>query len=230
VKTAIVGVLVASLAFVPGVGARSAAVSLVFTGSYTLDARAGQATLRPTSADCVPGSKQSETESVRWTITFRTPRLPVRGTVALPASSERISGTHVWDERSVACGSYPAGHLVCRTHFVPGRQSLLVEIRGLQLTFHPQLYLATTPGGCKGQVYNEHPDCGARDAAAVTDFAFVGPLRSRAPRLIAPKRTAAFDVRRSRSCSAPGTRNPHVIDQRTTVRYSGTFQTSGPGP
>jgi hypothetical protein len=230
VRIALAAVLVTALALVPGVTARSSAVSIVFTGTYVLDSRAGQDTLRPSGPSCVPGSKQSETESARWTITFRTPKLPAQGTVSLPASSERISGTHVWDERSVACGSYPAGHLVCRTHFVPGQQLLLVTIRGGRLTFHPRLYLATTPGGCKGQVYNEHPDCGARDGVAVTDFAFAGPLRPQAPSMTAPARTATFDVRRSRSCAAPGTRNPHVIHQHTTVRYSGRFEESGPGP
>jgi hypothetical protein len=230
VKTAVGALLAASLVFVPGVGARSSAVSIVFKGSYVLDARAGQETLRPASANCVPGSRQRETESVRWTITFRRSQLPLQGTVSLPASSVRVSGTHVWDEASAACGSYPAGHLLCRTHFVPGRPVLLVEIRGSQLTFHPQLDLVSHSDGCKGEVFNEHPDCGARDQAAVTDFAFTGPLRSRAPRLTAPVRTATFDVRRSRSCATPGVRNPHVIRQRTAVRYRGTFETSGPGP
>jgi hypothetical protein len=83
--------------------------------------------------------------------------------------------------------------------------------------------------GCKGKVYNEHPDCGARDAAAVTDFPFLTQLRLKAPQLELPNKTAAFQVRRSRSCALPGpkaqpgSRNTHLIHQDSVARYAGTF-------
>jgi hypothetical protein len=205
-------------------------VTIVFQGSYTLDGNAGQPAFEPGSKNCIPQSIQKETESAKWTIRFRAPKLPTQGTVSLSSNSMTFSGTHVWDERSLACARYPAGHLVCRTHYVNYPQTMTVVASGGTLTFHPQLALDAVSDGdaCRGQVYNEHPDCGARDSIAVTDFAFSGALSASAPQLAAGTTSVPFDIQRSRSCAHAGNPNPGVIRQNDTVRYQGTFTLQRP--
>lgn len=217
-------VLALPLALAVAAAARPApAVSVVFQGSYVLDAHAAQGSFEATSPQCVPGVAQRESETVQWTMRFATARLPMRGSVTLAAQTVTVSGVHIWDEASARCAAYPAGHLLCRTRFTRGRPRLVLAVLRGVVTFHPQPGLLSISDGCTGQVYNEHPDCGARDAAAVTDFAFVGALRSRAPRLVEPGRTATFDVRRSRSCTRRGVRNPGEIRQYVAARYRGRF-------
>jgi hypothetical protein len=202
---------------------------VTFRGSYVLNSSAGQPSFEPTSPGCVPGSRQHETESVSWTIRFTGPAMAKDGSVTLRQQSAMVSGTHVWDERSLACAAYPSGHLVCRTHFVPGQSELEVQVTGKKWTFHPRLSLVAVSDGCTGKVYNEHPDCGARDAAAITDFAFLSRLRREAPRLDSSYRIAPFDVHRAATCAQrgpkaqPGDRNTGLIRQHSVARYRGTF-------
>lgn len=198
-------------------------ISITFKGSYVLDAHAGQPAFDPTSKNCVPQSIQKETETVRWTIRFTAPELPTRGSLSLSSNDVAISGTHLWDEMSLRCAAFPAGHLVCRTHFITLPQTMMVTFARGETTFHPGLTLDAVSSGapCHGQVYNEHPDCGARAAAAVTDFAFFGQLRLIAPHLGGTEAQAPFDVQRTRSCAHAGVRNPGTIRQTVTVRYQG---------
>ena len=200
-------------------------VSILFEASYTVDAHATQPAFDPGSSKCVPAVVQKEIEQVTWTMRFVAPSLPTRGSATLAANSVVFSGTHLWDEASAKCAAFPAGHLVCRGHFATNPESLVVSVAPGGITFHPEVVFnaVSTGPACLGQVYNEHPDCGARDAAAVTDFAFVGTLSSSAPQLKGSASTASFDVQRSRSCAHAGLRNPGVIDQRVSTRYRGTF-------
>jgi hypothetical protein len=209
--------------------ARAERITVVFHGSYTLDSHAEQTSFDPSSTDCIPGSRQRESERAAWTVTFVGTRTGGGAVMRLRQDRAAVSGTHVWDERSFRCVAFPPGQLVCRSRLAAGRSALTIELSHGRWTFHPALALVAVGGGCSGRVFNEHPDCGARDAAAVSDFAFLTSLRTEAPRLQPPRRIASFDVRRSRACREPGTRaqpgsrNPNDIRQRTTVRYRGTL-------
>jgi hypothetical protein len=226
-------VLSASLGVVSATANTAApSTTVMFRGSYILDSHASQPTFKPTSLQCIPGSRQYETETVKWTIRFVGPAVPTDGAVTLHQRSERVSGPHVWDERSQRCAGKPSGHLVCRSHFTPGGSQLRIRATGRTWTFHPRLVLTSNSDGCKGEVHNEHPDCGARDPTAIRDFAFLTQLRREAPQLDRPGRTASFDVHRSKACAKtgpkaqPGSLNTQLIRQRTTARYTGTLTVS----
>jgi hypothetical protein len=218
----------AALAAAGAIAAPPHTLTVVFRGTYALESRAQQQTFAPASATCIPGSRQHESERASWTIAFAGAFSGTAARVVLRRTHAHSAGTHVWDEHSFACAGHPAGRLVCRSRPVAAAEELVVDVSGRRWVFHPSLVLVAG-GGCSGGVANEHPDCGARDRAAITDFGFLAGLRREAPRLRPPARTAAFDVRRTAACSLPGpraqpgSRNPNDIHQRTVVRYRGTF-------
>lgn len=212
--------------------AASNASPTVFRGSYTLDSRAHQATYNAGRASCFPGVVQRETLSVSWVVKFPNVsglRLLARGRLALPATSFHVSGTHVWDEASTACAKYKAGHLVCRSHFSGNAPRLVLVLARGRVVVHPDPGLFSNSDGCKGEVFNEHPDCGSRDKIGITDFGFRHALSAEAPQVAAEvfkqgtPTAKAFDVRRHGSCTKHGIKNPELVQQSVTARYRGSL-------
>jgi hypothetical protein len=228
VRVAAVGALLC-LAVVPaGSGAGQAGMQIVVDGSYSLDGRASQAAFQPGGPGCVPAVQQRETETVKWHLTFGPLRAGAPGAQTVRLRSSRLGGSHVWDEASAACAAFPAGHLVCRTHFRIRTATLHISLLGGRAFFHPDVSFDAASDGCTGEVHNEHPDCGARDAAAIFDFAFAGALRAQAPSVrrsaLAQGGIVRFRVPRSRRCARPGVRNPNVIRQRVDALYGGSLR------
>jgi hypothetical protein len=233
-RIALAAALGASL--VTAAAAAPAGQPTVLRGSYTLDAHGDQAPFRPGLAGCFPGVAQRETLNVSWTIRFPpvdTSRLLARGRLVLAATSFKVSGKHRWEEASTACPAQRAGNLVCRSHFSGKEPTLTLEVRRGSVVLHPNPGLVSNSDGCKGEVYNEHPDCGTRDAIGITDFRFRNALARRAPRIPVgalnsrQPTTKRFDVPKHGSCTKHGKKNPNLIRQRVSARYRGSVSFGG---